>query len=58
MYVGHIWRKNILTRKMTIFEARIFRELLETVTDSQINYIVDLKAFSKINISEECSYEH
>jgi hypothetical protein len=44
---------------MTIFEDRIFQELLEIVTDSQINYdVMDLKAFWKINISEECSYEH
>jgi hypothetical protein len=44
---------------MTIYEKRIFWELLEIIRASQINYsIMDLKAFWKINISEKCSYEH
>jgi hypothetical protein len=38
---------------MIIFEEGIFREMLETVRVSPINYdIMDMKAFWRINISE------
>jgi hypothetical protein len=46
VFVRHICRKNAINRIMTIFEERIFRELLEIVRSSPINYdIMDLKAF-------------
>jgi hypothetical protein len=59
MYMPHIWLKSAITRIMTIYEKRNFQELLEIIRINPIYYTpMDLNAFLKINISENCSYEH
>jgi hypothetical protein len=46
MYVPDTWLKNVITRIMTIYEKRIFQELLEIIRVIPINYtLMDLKAF-------------
>jgi hypothetical protein len=43
---------------MTIYEKSIFPELLEIIRINPIYYNpMDIEAFWRINISENCSYE-
>jgi hypothetical protein len=41
MYVRHICHKNVINRIMTIFEERIFRELLEILKVSRKKYTLE-----------------
>jgi hypothetical protein len=41
-------RQNVIYGKMTTFGKRIFRELMEIIGFSTINYIIDLERVMKV----------